>query len=327
MYKRHLAKEAVKAVPFVKETLFSKEFLARTWIGPKKRRLILHAGTRKTGTTSLQFHLYHNRQILAKHGVWFPEPEGDLRHPKHQYLVSLFHSENEQFIADKISSVFEKIPDDIHTVFLTTEGISNHWQDFSSAAKGFLRYLSNIFDLEIWIWFRPPHEYATSDYCQNVRNPKVANIDCYGKDISFLNMLKDSWFLRHLDYLAIVYELEELIGCNAINIFAYKCDSIGSFFSALNCEGLYEKTEQLPNASSITSNQSLREPGIAIQRVVNRYALLVGEQQRAADLALEIDRIIGDRAEKFCLNEFEQKLVNRYTAQSWRVVKEKIQNK
>jgi len=87
-YKRHLAKEVVKNVPFIKETPFSEEFLLRTWIGTKKRRLILHAGTPKTGTSSLQLHLGSNRELLAEKGIYYPPPS-ETRMPKHQQLVGI----------------------------------------------------------------------------------------------------------------------------------------------------------------------------------------------------------------------------------------------
>ena len=55
LYKRHLAREAASRVPERKALTFSDAFLARTRIGDRKRRLILHAGTPKTGTTALQW--------------------------------------------------------------------------------------------------------------------------------------------------------------------------------------------------------------------------------------------------------------------------------
>ena len=98
---------------------------------------------------------------------------------------------------------------------------------------------------------------------------------------------------------------------------------LGHFFNALKASELLTETEYFPS-DALKSNLSLREPGVGIQRIINRYNLPIDVQQRAADLALEIDRMIGDRAAKFRLSELEQKLVNRYTVQSWKLLRRQI---
>ncbi len=55
-------------------------------------------------------------------------------------------------------------------------------------------------------------------------------------------------------------------------------------------------------------------------RIANRHGLAPQEQRRVVELAHEIDRIIGDRVEKFRLNEQELKLVERYAAQGWSLI-------
>ena len=40
------------------------------------RRLVLHVGLHKTGTTYLQSVLRANRDVLAAQGVWVPVPDG-----------------------------------------------------------------------------------------------------------------------------------------------------------------------------------------------------------------------------------------------------------
>lgn len=47
-------------------------------------RLILHIGMQKTGTTSIQKALFQNRELLARHGVVYPEvPESDWNKVSH----------------------------------------------------------------------------------------------------------------------------------------------------------------------------------------------------------------------------------------------------
>ena len=57
LHRKHMALQAISAVPPIPASTFSETFIARTWMGTSKRRLIVHVGTPKTGTSSLQYHL------------------------------------------------------------------------------------------------------------------------------------------------------------------------------------------------------------------------------------------------------------------------------
>jgi hypothetical protein len=57
-----------------------------------------------------------------------------------------------------------------------------------------LRELSKRFDIEIWVWFREPLAFIESYYKQCIRNPQVENTPCYGKNLSFAEMLDIDWF-------------------------------------------------------------------------------------------------------------------------------------
>lgn len=42
-----------------------------------------------------------------------------------------------------------------------------------------------------------------------MRNPQVEHISCYGRDLSFAEVLEDPWFSEHLDYIGFVNECDE----------------------------------------------------------------------------------------------------------------------
>jgi len=310
MYKRHLAKEAVSAVPIFEEPLFSERFLVRTRIGGRKRRLVLHAGTPKTGTSSLQLHLGSNRELLAGQGFWYPPPS-DTRMPKHQQLVEILNKADETAFTDYIEAALRDMPDDAHTIIFTTEGIFNHWWDYPPKAKALLRQLAGLFDFELWVWFREPVPFAAALYAQYVRNPRNqgATTNVYGRDISFRDAMTDGWFRRHLDYLGFYYEAGELFGRRRVRPFLHEGDTVAAFLASLGIDALPRQHQ--------VQNVSMRVPGIEIMRNVNRYALPSREQERVGDLVREIDGIIGDRAARFCLDEDEKKLVSRYAGQGW----------
>ena len=205
MYKQHVARQAAALVPVTPKRIFSQAFVARTRIGDRKRRLVLHGGTPKTGTSSLQDYLGANRSMLAEEGWWYPPPDG-VASLKHQGLVLALLGTDESAFVEYIESALRDMPDHAHTVMLTTEGIFNHWWDYTPEAKGLMRHLAALFDFELCVWFRQPEEFAASHYVQNLKNSRIAGLPCdsYGRDIDFTDAMRDEWFLRHLDLLGVL---------------------------------------------------------------------------------------------------------------------------
>ena len=316
MYKRHLAKEAIRDVPAMERTMFSKDFIARTWIGARKRRLILHAGTPKTGTSSLQWHLGSNRQLLAENGLWYPP--SNTRELKHQQLVNSLTRADENAFVEYVEAALRDMPDSTHTVIFTTEGIFNHWWDYGPCAKGMLRHLAMLFDFELCIWFRDPEYYAASVYAQYIKNPNTPGNagNVYGRDIDFADAMKDEWFRRHLDYAGFYYEARRLFGDSRVKTFLFVGDTVRTFMDQYGI-GL------LP-ADYSWRNTSMRRPGIEIMRITNRFQLDRKEHRRVVELVCEIDDIIGGRAEEFRLSEEERKLVARYAQRGWRILQKTL---
>ena len=100
-----------------------------------RRRLILHGGTPKTGTSALQWCLDANRKVLAQRGFWYP-PSSNPREPKHQELIGALMAADEARFEECIDSALSEMPSDAHTVILSTEGIFNHWWDFCPRQRG-----------------------------------------------------------------------------------------------------------------------------------------------------------------------------------------------
>ena len=312
MYKRHLARQSVARVPVMPERIFSPAFVARTWIGDRKRRMILHGGTPKTGTSSLQWCLGANREALAEEGWWYPPPSLDI--PKHQHLVGLLRDADEEAFVEYIETALAGMPDHAHTILFTTEGIFNHWWDYPHRAKGLLRHLAALFDFELCLWFRPPEDFAVAYYMQNLRNPGTGDTtgNVYGKDVDFTAAMQDGWFRIHLDYLGFYYETQELFGCDRVKVLPYTDDTIRAFLDRY-------RIRRLPVDRS-RHNVSMRAPSVEMMRIVNRFDLDSTEKRRAADLVLEIDGVIGERAGRFHLSEPERNLVARHAQRGWSVL-------
>ncbi len=315
-YRRHLATEAIGAVPDVDEDRFAPHSPVRSRPDSgRRRRLILHTGTPKTGTSSLQFHLAGNRGTLAERGVWYPPP--DLTgEPKHQQLVPLLIRADERAFVGYVDAALADMPEATHTIVFSTEGIFNHWWDYPAESKALLRHLAGWFDFELCVWFREPVSFAASLYAQYLRNPEVqgAASNVYGRDIDFADAMDDDWFRRHLDYLGFWYETRELFGDDRVQAFLFDDDTVDRFMT-------HYAIDPVPREHG-RRNDPMSRAGIEITRIVNRYGVPQPEKREIELLTYEIDRIIGDRADGFRLDADERRLVERFAAQGWRSLRD-----
>jgi len=246
------------------------------------RRIILHAGTPKTGTTSLQLYLAAERELLLQHGILYPRfgTTGDQFKPKHQWLVESLHSRFGGELHRKITEAVREADVSTHTLVLSSEGLFHHWQDFSTAGRRALAALARDFHVEIWVWFRDPISFVQSNYIQMLRNPLSRNVFCYGKDLSPEEMLKDPWFARQLDYMGFVSDAEQVVGNGAVRPFSYTGDTIRAFCDALGIAGAQRPISR--------SNPAFGALAVELLRILNRRDL-GRDKERAVKIIATLD--------------------------------------
>ena len=320
LFKQERARETVAQVPALPATPFSAAFRARKAVLPsgKQRRLILHAGTPKTGTSSLQRHLGEHRRELASQGWWYPPPS-DTPEPKHQRLNALLRRGNAQSFAAYVEEALRDMPDSAHTVLFTTEGIYNHWWDYEPWAKAALRHLAALFDFELCVWFRPPVPFAAALYVQYLANPPTEDEPrhVYGRDIDFATALADPWFRRHFDYLGFLHEARELFGAARVRPFLFGDDTVQTFIDAYGVP--------LPAAHQ-RRNRSIGELGARMLRVGNRLLSAGAERDHAVALVRDVDTLLGEQSAPFVLDEHERNAVLRYAQRGWSAVQAAVQS-
>jgi hypothetical protein len=196
-------------------------------------RVILHAGTPKTGTTSLQIALANYRDSFAAHGVVYPSTDVSIGPPKHQWLVNDLLAAESFGFQKRMRKVVKEAPASAHSVVLSTEGLFNHWWDFSPAGRAALGDFALLHNLQIWIWFRHPVEFVVSYYVQARKNPR-SWVSCYGQDWSLEEMLDDPWFAKHLDYMGFVDGVRTIVGSKAVRAFAYRGSTVADFMQAID---------------------------------------------------------------------------------------------
>jgi hypothetical protein len=258
LYKKYyLEKNQCKCLtnPIIEKSLLINQYIKSNGI-----RLIIHAGTPKTGTTSLQYYLKEISEELKRNGFLYVEYNCDIDSPKHQWIVTSMMGNDDLCFATNITSISSQIDSNTHTIILSCEGIFNHWQDFPNNSKNFLYTLQKHFNTELWIWFREPISFIESYYIQTIKNQKNNNTPCFGKNISLDKMLMDEWFTYHLNYTSFIQDIKLII--NNIKVFEYKTGStIIDFMKALNFNACKEKNK--------TENTSLSLISIFLIRLIN----------------------------------------------------------
>ena len=264
-----------------------------------KRKLIVHAGICKTGTTSLQHYLHRNRRQFNEIGILYPkEGVSETREPKHQWIVNALMSADKQAFRQRMALVEAEIQPATHTVILSTEGISNHWWDFSEQSKALLHDLRATYDVSLWIWLREPAAFFASYYLQAMRNPVVQGVPAYGRNQTAEELLEMPWVTKHLEYGALLKDFNDLFGEDSVFAFSYTDDIIGAVCHLLNA----------PRHSSSDSRENItvmRSVGLSLLKIINQYELNPREKEQAYRLAVELDALIGNRSEPFTLTAEE----------------------
>jgi len=277
---------------------------------PQKIKLILHAGTPKTDTTSIQFFLNENRETLLGYGILYAQNDGLSIEPKHQWIVGLLQKNNFTSFLDKFEKVISSANEETHTIILSTEGIYNHWWDCSPETKYFLSMLSSHFDVNLWVYFRDPVSFSESLYRQYLKNPQMASIECYGKDLSLDEMMEDEWFKNHLDYVGFLMECEQLFDKEHVFTFLLKANIIKQVCNSLKVD------ITLFNTSKTKRNKKLSCVLIDTLRLFNRHEIPPKKKQILVDSLYELEEKVGDFFEtKEICNGTKEKIINLVSLQ------------
>lgn len=233
----------------------------------QKLKLIMHAGTPKTGTTSLQTYLNKKQGKLRRRGLLYPHNTQKITNPfapKHQWFEKNLLVAHSLHFLENFKNILSQVDIDTHTILLSSEGIYNYWWDFPDESKEILTELSTLFDIEIWVWFRDPLEFIESYYKQCIRNPKIEGNLCYGSNLSFSEMLDIPWFSQHLNYQGFVTDCQSLFGKSNVSVLEYKGDVVKAVIEKLGLTTPHDNPTP-------RQNTSLNNASIALLRTINQF--------------------------------------------------------
>ena len=188
---------------------------------------ILHIGTEKTGTTTLQRWIRENRDGLADHGVYVPSSFGQL---EHVHLVS-FGAGNRRFFSplaragittpaqrnafrvelrERFEEELSGLADDT-TVLLTSERCISNLQKENEVDR-LVSMLESFFDeITVVAYLRPQHDLCSSLYSTALKNGFV--------DWEILPSDESSMPL--LDYYASLDRWAQRVGVDNVNVRLY----------------------------------------------------------------------------------------------------------
>jgi len=183
-----------------------------------KRRIVLHIGLERTGTSALQRFLSRNRAALRLMGVRYPRPvQGPAE--KHQDLVDAIAAEArgaphpvlgpaEDLILRHATAARSPV------TVLSAEGLSAPDPAYAHA----LAPLAKLCDVRVVVYLRRQDEWALSAYRQAVLDPEVAEAR------PLAEWLQDPRMRARLDYAGMLAWWEDVFGVENIRLMRYPHD-------------------------------------------------------------------------------------------------------
>lgn len=243
-------------------------------------KLILHIGTEKTATSTLQAFLYENRSGLAEQGyalldspskpsnraiAAFCLDEDDLNDDYLQDINVRNLEEKRLFIArfkQDIDNEIKSLPANIHTVIITSEHLHSRLTTHETLIR-LKALLYHYFDgIDIICYFREQSEVARSLYSTAMKT---------GHTLSFSNFLKSVHPYQHYyNYFIFFKKWEDIFGKAALHARIYNPQQF------INRDIRQDFLTFLPHFDSSTLrfdnkrlNASLGKNGLQLCRMVN----------------------------------------------------------
>jgi hypothetical protein len=223
-------------------------------------RCIVHIGTEKTGSTSLQAFLGKQRKELLARGILvplslsLPHPNGAINHTE---LVSYSHDistlnaarfheaeapltphdmkayrlARESSLRDEINQTIAAAPFDVHTILVSCELLHNRLL-LREELERLRNLLNSLADkLEILVYLRPQHEVAVSLYSTALKNGSVdrrilPNTQGTSADLARIK--------RIYEFDELVTRWEAVFGPGSVYVRLYCSDVVADFRQLLS---------------------------------------------------------------------------------------------
>lgn len=224
-----------------------------------KRKIYLHVGHGKTGTSALQSFIALNRGLLAEYGVNYPEPKTGSFNNAIEGKISSGNASNlkEVRLSDFVNSNVDSLLPSDDAFLFSNEGM---WQKLRRDVRDF-SLLNENYDLTLIFFIRNPIDYCFSAYGQSVKRggqekkfaSAISNVNNLDHVCEFIDLCKS----EGVDLRVINYS-------NVSNLEQKFCD----VFLGSKCKDFLSKSV-MPKAEIV--NRSLSRVEYEFQRKFNKY--------------------------------------------------------
>ena len=239
------------------------------------KKVWLHIGTHKTGTTTLQKFFFKNREVLLQRGLYYPT-EGSYffqEGKNHSLLAHALRSERPEFLPDNLTFTLEGCVNDIQADIRKSDApeivISSEHFSFNSSKEEVER-LKNVFDpiaseVHVILYLRRQDHRIESGYSQMIkRGYRVAPFESF---IQWMLNAPD----QSLDYEKKVKLFADVFGAKNVTVRIFEKSQIhpqGLICDFMNILGISQLTEfkQVQDANISPSTEVLE-----ILRYVNSF--------------------------------------------------------
>ncbi len=237
-------------------------------------KLILHIGTHKTATTSLQHFFALNRQRLITQGFFYPENQDSAY--VFNFLASRIAFGKQQEAADFLAKARQQAEQaNCHTVLISGESFyamtgfffdlqkrsrtDDYWTHEERLILSVKAYCAGYEDVRVVCIFRPQDELAGSLYNQMVKNT-------FGISESYAEFLEQSRplydYARHITLWEAVFGKDHIV---LKNFLAIRHDVIRDFCQSFLNEACFERAE----VKELEANTRLNRDVLEVKRLYN----------------------------------------------------------
>jgi hypothetical protein len=240
-------------------------------------KLIMHIGTEKTGTTTIQSFLKANSKLLSNKSIFIPPAVlfGDNRaysipFQKRVNMEALnwFQSKDREDLAQKkvavvshLQNIFRRAREKYGWCIISSEHFSSRLTD-KSEIKNALDFYSQFFsEIEVIIYIRNQYFFAVSTYSETI---KWGGFISFQDHLGQINENNPFWNSRLL-----IENWRQVLGETKVKVLKYKEDAefdvINDFLKSANIE-----TKNMKFSYPANSNKSLKYLGVCLMRLWNK---------------------------------------------------------
>jgi len=214
-----------------------------------KKKLFIHIGTPKTGTSSLQWFLYNNYDKLLEQGILYPKSIVESCHnPKQQPLFSCIHSGNANGLNALLQRISSEITPSAAFIIVSSEGFYHHTDELTENSWHLIRQLGRLYDLRIIVFLRPQADYIESMYRQYMKNPKGINVE-YGSGLTIQELMARPKLKQNMDYYGSLMRWAATVGEDNVIVREYSSGVIDDFISLFDLDAGFNKSDIVRNTS------------------------------------------------------------------------------